>query len=83
LALGAQPGDAVAIGGESAVVFDFAPQIDIGAELLARRGEDNRLESLRPAVARRRVRDAQYHAAKEAAKAVSLALDGLDDSEED
>lgn len=83
LAQGAQPGDAVAIGGEAAVIFDFAPQIDIGAELLARRGEDNRLESPRPAVARRRVRDAEYHAAQEAAKAVSLALDGLDNPEED
>src|SRR6187549_3017759 len=29
LALGAQPGDGVAIGGEHAVIFDFAPQIDI------------------------------------------------------
>ena len=30
LELGAQPGDGVAIGGEHAVIFDFAPQIDIG-----------------------------------------------------
>ncbi|MDR2930222.1 MAG: GTPase ObgE [Propionibacteriaceae bacterium] len=83
IALGAEPGDAVAIGGEDPVVFDFAPQVDIGAELLARRGEDNRLESLRPAVQRRRVKDAQYHAAKQAQRAVSAALHGLDDDEDD
>jgi len=78
LSLGAEPGDAVAIGGENAVVFDFAPQIDIGAELLSRRGEDNRMEALRPAVQRRRAKDAQYHAAKEADQAISAALYGLD-----
>ncbi len=81
LALGAQSGDAVAIGGEDAVIFDFAPQIDIGAELLARRGEDNRLTTPRPAVQRRRARDEQYHAAKEAEQAVSAALSGLDPDE--
>ncbi|HMC02509.1 MAG TPA: GTPase ObgE, partial [Cellulomonadaceae bacterium] len=36
LILGAERGDTVAIGGEDAVVFDFAPQVDIGAELLSR-----------------------------------------------
>ena len=76
--LGAEPGDAVAVGGEDAVIFDFAPQIDIGAELLSARGEDNRMESLRPAVQRRRARDAEYHAAKEAERAISAALYGLD-----
>ena len=40
LELGARAGDGVAIGGADAVVFDFAPQIDIGAEILSRRGED-------------------------------------------
>ena len=78
LELGAEPGDAVAIGGADPVVFDFAPQIDIGAELLSRRGEDNRLDALRPAVQRRRVKDAEYHAAKEAEQAISAALMGLD-----
>ena len=63
---GAQAGDAVAIGGEDAVVFDFAPQIDIGAEILSRRGEDSRLEHERPAATRRRQLDAEYHAAKQA-----------------
>ena len=40
LELGARAGDGVAIGGENAVVFDFAPQVDIGAEILSppRRG---------------------------------------------
>ncbi len=64
LELGAQEGDAVAIGGEDAVVFDFAPQIETGAEILARRGEDQRLETERPAVTRRRQLDAEYHARK-------------------
>ena len=82
LELGAEPGDAVAVGGADAVVFDFAPQIDIGAELLSRRGEDNRLDSLRPAVQRRRAKDADYHAAKEAEQAVSAALLGLDHDED-
>ena len=66
LARGAQPGDAVAIGaGEHPVVFDFAPQIDTGAELLARRGEDPRLEEVRPSVRRRRQLDVEYHAARD------------------
>jgi GTP-binding protein len=60
---GAVAGDAVAIGGgDDPVVFDFAPQIEVGAELLARRGEDQRLNLPRPAAARRRVKDAEYHA---------------------
>ncbi len=67
LKLGASPGDAVAIGrGQHPVVFDFAPQVDTGAELLARRGTDNRLDQLRPAVQRRHQQDAEYHARREA-----------------
>lgn len=62
LRLGAQEGDAVAIGGEDAVIFDFRPQIEAGAEILARRGEDQRLETERPAATRRRRIDAEYHA---------------------
>jgi GTP-binding protein len=81
--LGANPGDAVAIGGENAVIFDFAPQIDIGAELLARRGEDNRLQQQRPAVQRRRTKDAEYHAAREAEEAIGAALAGLPPLNED
>lgn len=64
LELGARAGDAVAVGGEDAVVFDFAPQIDVGAELLSRRGEDARLVEQRPAATRRRARDAAYRAAR-------------------
>jgi len=61
LDLGARPGDGVAIGGAGAVVFDFAPQIDVGAEILSRRGEDQRFEEERPAARRRRNKDEAYH----------------------
>jgi GTP-binding protein len=44
LELGATAGDDVLIGDEDdAVVFDFDPQIVAGAEMLGRRGEDQRL----------------------------------------
>jgi GTPase len=53
--LGAQEGDAVLIGHpDNAVVFDFKPGIDAGAEMLGRRGEDERLREERPAATRRR-----------------------------
>ena len=43
LALGAERGDDIVIGdGDDAVIFDFDPQIDAGAENLGRRGEDHR-----------------------------------------
>jgi GTPase len=67
LELGAQAGDGVAIGGANAVIFDFAPQIEIGSEILSRRGEDQRLTEERPATRRRRERDRAQHAADEAA----------------
>ncbi|MDO5737118.1 MAG: GTPase ObgE [Propionibacteriaceae bacterium] len=73
LELGARPGDAVAIGGEDAVIFDFAPQVDIGAEIMSRRGEDDRMDMERPSVTRRRQMDAEYHEAK---RAVDLATHG-------
>ena len=63
LELGARSGDGVAIGGADAVIFDFSPQVDIGAEILSRRGEDSRLAEERPALARRREKDRQYHEA--------------------
>jgi len=69
LELGAQPGDGVAIGGEHAVIFDFAPQIDIGAEILSSRGHDQRLTEDRPAVQRRREKDRAYHAPEESDEA--------------
>jgi GTP-binding protein len=61
LAMGARAGDGVAIGGEDAVVFDFSPQLDAGAEILSRRGEDQRFETKRPAAQRRRTKDLEYH----------------------
>ncbi|WP_152361608.1 GTPase ObgE [Microlunatus speluncae] len=64
LELGAVPGEGVAIGGDNAVVFDFAPGIDAGAEILSRRGEDHRLEEERPAARRRRAKDEEYHRTK-------------------
>jgi GTP-binding protein len=55
LELGAEEGDAVLIGSpDNAVVFDFRPMVETGAELLGRRGEDARLEESRPAARRRR-----------------------------
>ncbi len=63
---GAIEGDAVIIGdGPDAVVFDFAPEVPAGAEILARRGEDHRLIEQRPAAQRRRTRDAEYHAQRD------------------
>ncbi|MDN5571351.1 MAG: GTPase ObgE [Propionibacteriaceae bacterium] len=69
LRMGAREGDAVAIGaGDNPVVFDFAPQVASGAEILARRGDDERLHAERESVRRRRELDAEYHAAKAAAE---------------
>jgi GTPase len=59
LELGAREGDAVLIGDtDDAVVFDFRPMVATGAELLGRRGEDNRFGEERPAARRRREIDA-------------------------
>ncbi len=53
--LGAVEGDTVLIGHpDDAVVFDFKPGLDAGAENLARRGEDSRFDDSRPAARRRR-----------------------------
>ena len=81
LQLGAIAGDAVAIGGEDAVVFDFAPQIESGAELLSRRGEDQRFDTQRPAAIRRKQRDAAYHAAK--AAGIDVTLEGIPADDEE
>ncbi len=55
LELGAEEGDAVLIGeADNAVVFDFKPMVSAGAELLSRRGEDQRFDEVRPAARRRR-----------------------------
>lgn len=53
--LGAAEGDAVLIGKlDNSVVFDYKPSIESGAEMLGRRGEDERLREERPAAQRRR-----------------------------
>ena len=44
------------------MIFDFAPQVEIGGEILSRRGDDQRFDQPRPAVHRRRERDRDYHA---------------------
>lgn len=55
LELGAVEGDSVLIGDVgNAVVFDFKPGLDAGAEMLGRRGEDQRFNQTRPAAVRRR-----------------------------
>jgi GTP-binding protein len=56
--LGAVEGQPVLIGDpDNAVVFDFRPGIDAGAQMLGRRGEDQRFTESRPASARRRAID--------------------------
>ena len=56
--LGAVEGDPVLIGNpDDAVVFDFRPGIDAGAQMLGRRGEDQRFRESRPAAGRRRAID--------------------------
>jgi len=56
--LGAEEGDTVLIGPpDNAVVFDFKPSIEAGAEMLGRRGEDQRFDEFRPAARRRRAID--------------------------
>ena len=56
--LGAAEGDPVLIGDpDNSVVFDFRPGIDAGAQMLGRRGEDQRFRESRPASARRRAID--------------------------
>ena len=82
LELGARAGDAVAIGGSDAVVFDFAPQVDVGAEILSRRGEDQRFTEERPAARRRRDKDAAYHADDDEV-AGEFTFTSLDDLDED
>lgn len=57
--LGAEAGDTVLIGHpDNSVVFDFKPDIEAGAEMLGRRGEDQRFDEQRPARYRRRDIDA-------------------------
>jgi GTPase len=59
LKAGARQGAEVVIGdGDDAVVFDWEPTMATGAEMLARRGEDHRLHTMRPSAERRRDRNA-------------------------
>jgi GTPase len=81
LELGARAGDGVAIGGADAVVFDFAPQIDIGAEILSRRGEDARFAEERPAAARRRERDRAFHLADDQSRSDPSVNSGREDDD--
>ncbi|GAB3036949.1 GTPase Obg [Nocardioides flavus (ex Wang et al. 2016)] len=69
--MGAQEGDAVIIGPENnSVVFDFKPSIEAGAEMLGRRGEDERLRETRPARERRRdIAEAMESKSEEEARA--------------
>ncbi|HEX6486599.1 MAG TPA: GTPase ObgE [Nocardioidaceae bacterium] len=61
LELGAQEGDTVLIGDvDNAVVFDFKPMMEAGAELLSRRGEDHRFDEQRQAAMRRRAIDEAF-----------------------
>ena len=46
----------------NAIVFDFAPEVQAGAEILARRGEDHRLEEPRPGGAAAADEGHRYHA---------------------
>ncbi|MEV2195655.1 GTPase ObgE [Streptomyces phaeochromogenes] len=63
---GAKHGDGVAIGPEdNAVVFDWEPTVMAGAEMLGRRGEDHRFEAPRPAVTRRREKQAEKDEAEQ------------------
>ncbi|MDN5855376.1 MAG: GTPase ObgE, partial [Actinomycetia bacterium] len=75
LELGAEPGDDVLIGTEEdSVVFDFDPQVEAGAEMLGRRGEDHRLDrpsrrttkERREELARSRAWEAEARAARDA-----------------
>jgi GTP-binding protein len=69
--MGAEEGDTVVIGPEdNSVVFDFKPSIEAGAEMLGRRGEDQRFEEARPARGRRReIDEAMETKAEEEARA--------------
>lgn len=67
---GAKPGDAVAIGEDNAVLFDWEPTMSTGAELLASpRGTDLRLEELtRPTRGQKRQEHQERKDAKAAAR---------------
>ena len=77
--LGAVEGDTVIIGSpENAVVFDFRPSIETGAEMLGRRGEDQRMREDRPAAQRRRdIQEAMEHRGENETRAdIARRVDG-------
>ncbi|MGZ4436784.1 MAG: Obg family GTPase CgtA, partial [Nocardioidaceae bacterium] len=89
LELGAEEGDAVLIGeADNAVVFDFKPMMDAGAEILSRRGEDQRFEESRPAARRRReIQEAMAHRAEgetraDVARRLGVSAEELEDAGE-
>lgn len=66
VSMGAVEGDTVLIGHpDNSVVFDFKPGIDAGAEMLGRRGEDQRFTEERPARGRRRAIDDAFETREE------------------
>jgi GTP-binding protein len=80
--LGAVEGEPVLIGDpDNAVVFDFRPGLDAGAEMLGRRGEDHRFTEERPAASRRRQIDAGFEEREEheARADVARRVDGTED----
>jgi GTP-binding protein len=90
LALGAVEGDPVLIGDpDDAVVFDFRPGVDAGAQSLAegmgRRGEDERLVESRPAARRRRAIEEAMPARGETETRADVArrIDAADDEDEE
>lgn len=97
LALGAEQGDDVVIGGSAgqdyadAVVFDFDPTIVAGAEILGRRGEDLRFErhdrrtttERRERLASRRAFEAEARVARERGESVPTYEEWLAASDDD
>ncbi|HEY0905265.1 MAG TPA: GTPase ObgE [Marmoricola sp.] len=86
LELGAAEGDPVLIGDpDNAVVFDFKPGLDAGAEMLGRRGEDQRFTESRPAAHRRRAIDEAMPERSETETRADVArrLDSADEPRDD
>jgi GTP-binding protein len=80
LEMGATAGDDVLIGdADDAVVFDFDPQIEAGAEMLGRRGEDQRLDDNDRRTNQERREELIAKRAFEAAARAEREKDGVDD----
>ncbi len=92
LKMGAEAGDGVLIGDEGdAVVFDFAPDIVAGAEVLGRRGEDLRIDQSerrtttqrREKLAAKRAYESDARRAREAGEPVPIEPDWSFDDDDD